>query len=194
MNKEIDSICNQIGWLERHLFELNFIESPFPDVEKATATIGLMNDVAPQFFIMTRYLLIDAIYMSIARLLDPMNQNGHINLSLETIISKHTPVVEKQLALNRLQEIRSRFEDGRIIRNRLLAHPDHRTVLNYPNSIAPISLEELGQICVEIVILVQTYIPNHSLPNVHPRLDRNWHGIKMLVGRLKSTMNDSDGH
>ena len=163
MNAEIDSICNQIAWLERHLFELNFIESPFPDVKKATETIALMNDVAPQFFIMTRYLLTDAIYMNLARLLDPMNQNGHINLSLETIISNHTPGLEQQAALSKLQEIRTRFENGRIIRNKLLAHPDRPTVLNYPNSIDPIPLEELGRICVDITILVQTYIPNHSL-------------------------------
>lgn len=191
MNEDIDSICNQIAWLERYLFELRFIESPSPDVQKTTTTIALMNKVAPQFFIMTRGLLIDAIYMNIARLLDQMNLYGHNNLSLETIISKHTLDPQKGMALAKLQEIRVRFENGRIIRNKLLAHPDHTTILNYPNSIDPIPLKELGQICFDIIILVQSHIPNHSLPKVHPKLDNNWLGIKALIDNLKSATNKS---
>ncbi len=183
--REIDQICIQIAWLERFLYELDCIsQQPLPEMNAHLIT---MRQNAPQFFGMLRYLLVDTIYITIARLLDPPAQRQNTNLTIETIINNNLmDPQERNLALIKLGEIRSLFQNGREIRNKIIAHPDYQTVYNYPTGLKPIPIDDLQKIGVEIHLLVNTYFSSTKLPQVLPQNDTSWDGVRKVLELLGS--------
>ncbi len=70
---ELNVICNQVAWLERYMYELDCLsQQPTPELSGDLEQI--INATAPHFFYMTRKLLVDIIYLGIAKLLDPAEQ------------------------------------------------------------------------------------------------------------------------
>ena len=182
--REIDKICIQIVWLGRFLYELDCIsQHPLPNMNGHLST---MNQTAPQFFGMLRYLLVDTIYLTISRLLDPPTQGSNTNLTIETIINNNLTDSQKSEALSKLAEIRSLFQNGKEIRNKIIAHPDYQAVYNYPTTLTPIPIQDLQNIAVEIRFLVETYFSSNQLPNVLPQNDTSWNGVKKVLELLGS--------
>lgn len=182
--REIDQICIQIAWLERFLYELDCIsQQPLPEMNGHLNTMG---QSAPQFFGMLRYLLVDTIYITIARLLDPPTQGRNTNLTIETIINNNLTDPQKSLALSNLDEVRSIFKNGREIRNKIIAHPDYQAVYNYPTTLTPIPIEDLQNIGVKIRLLVDNYFSSTQLPHVLPQNDTSWDGVKKVLELLRS--------
>jgi hypothetical protein len=180
--KEIDQICIQIAWLERYLFELDCIlPHPLPEMNRP---LEVMDRTAPHFFGMLSHLLIDNIYLTISRLLDPVQQGRNTNLTIETLINNNLSDPQKTSALSELSSIRVMFGNGREIRNKLIAHPDYQMVYGYPKNITPVPIDELNRIGVKTRLLVERHFSSPNLPQVHPKNDTSWHGVNEVLRRL----------
>ncbi|MHB8413796.1 MAG: AbiU2 domain-containing protein [Acidiferrobacteraceae bacterium] len=191
VSNEVDAVCNQIAWLEGYLYELDCL-SPQPTPELSEEIERTINSAAPHFFYMTRALLIDAIYLGIARLLDPARQGNNDNLTIQRVIESCTTAgtQEHTSALRHLSEARALFEPGREARNKILAHADYTTILNYPGSgiSLEIPMDVLGKIVMECRGIVTSVTSVNTLPTTHPRCDKKWHGVKTVIERLSTTI------
>jgi hypothetical protein len=179
---ELVVICNQIAWLERYAYELDCV-SPQPTPE-LSGKFDVANTLAPQFIFMFRGLLIDAIYLGIARLLDEDVQGPHQNLSMKRMLAAHP---NHQGAQQKLEEAVSLFADGRKVRNKLISHADYDSAMNYPASVISLSpdIETIHKVIYKLEEIVQGF-PNHTLPS-HPRMQTStWLGVNTILDNLST--------
>lgn len=189
---ELSIICNQIAWLQRYAYELDYLsQKPTPelsgDIEK------IISATAPQFFKMAEMLLVNEIYLGIAKLLDPERQGNNINLTLKKVIKSFTAENSSQRvsAVNKLNKVKHDFSTGSFVRNKLLAHIDYNTALNYESIIDSNhdSTENLQLIIYNICSIVEEISPNaNTLPKILPKNDDKWLGIKAVIDRLRQTV------
>jgi hypothetical protein len=183
-SKEQELICSQIAWVERYLYELDWLSPPTPNFSERVAKA---NRVAPQFFFMLRGLLTDAIYLGIARLLDPPEQGTNENLSIQRVINSETSSgsPERTKSQSQLDEVIKVFSSGRDIRNKILAHADCKLVMDYQNSVETnsIPIKTLGEIVEKIKSILKIIYPNNTLPP-HPHDQKDWLGVDTILNIL----------
>jgi hypothetical protein len=123
--------------------------------------IEVLNWAASGFFALLDGILLDAVMLAIARLTDPPKSAGKYNACLARLIEMLEPSAEKAFAdglQSKLEQLQEHCEPVRQIRNRVLAHRDLDTVLQYhPDPLPGISqayidkvLEEIGQLLGDI--------------------------------------------
>ena len=118
------------------------------------ATIELMNESGRPFFHLIQQLIQHEIYLGIARLTDPANTRGRVNISLAALIEQirlngHEEAAEK--LTRRLTQLMERVEPIREQRNRILAHSDLQDTLTLRNEGLPgVAKAELDEIIEEI--------------------------------------------
>jgi hypothetical protein len=180
VNPELEAICNQIAWLERYCYERDCIsQQPIPELSSEEFENAYR--IAPQFINMLRDLLTDAIYFGIARLLDDAGQGQHQNLCMRRILATHP---NQRALTTKLDKADTLFANGHCARNKLLAHADLNSVLEYPNSADSMSIDirTLGEIIRELREIVQCF-PENTLPP-HPRRQNGWLGVAAILDNL----------
>ena len=105
--------------------------------------IEVLNWAAPSFFGLLDGILRHNVFMGIARLTDPPATSGHQNASLRTLLnalrSALTPSMFSDLDRN-LADLERYCKPIRDVRDRLIAHDDLATALDYhPDPLAGIS-------------------------------------------------------
>ena len=173
------------------MYELDCLsQKPTPELSGDLEQI--ISATAPDFFNLVKFLLVDEIYMGIARLLDPADQGTNINLTLETIIKSSTSANSHQRisAMDQLQKVKGMFSQGSTVRNKLLAHRDYKTSLNYSNEIKAIQVDPdtIGKIIVCIDNIIRKIAPQHTLPDTIPKYDEKWLGAKLVIDHLRNTV------
>jgi len=96
--------------------------------------VELLNWVASSFFGLLDGILRHNIVLTIARLTDPPRSAGKDNASLARLVDMLTPFTEPVLVdelRSELEDLQAHCEPLRQIRNRLLAHDDLATALQY---------------------------------------------------------------
>jgi hypothetical protein len=190
-SEELDVICNQVAWLERYMYELDCLsQQPTPELSGNLEQI--INATAPHFFYMTRSLLVDTIYMGIAKLLDPAEQGKNNNLTLETIVISFTSVGSPQRASaeRRLLNVRGMFSPGLVARNKILAHTDYDCSMDYNNSVIKMNLDQdvIGSVIVKLRRIIEEVAPANKLPTILPKHDKHWLGARDIIDRLRPTV------
>ena len=181
MNPELKAICNQIAWLERYCYELDCIsQQPIPELSSE----GFENAcrIAPHFINMLRGLLTDAIYLGIARLLDKDVQGQHQNLCMKRILATHP---NQRALTTKLDKADTLFANGHCARNKLLAHADLNSVLEYPDSAYSMSIDipTFGKIIFKLREIVLCF-PENTLP-LHPCCQNDWLGVATILDNLR---------
>ena len=116
--------------------------------------IELLNRAASSFFGLLDGILRHDVMLSIARLTDPPRSLGKDNASLARLIDTLTPFVDGALVnelQSKLKNLQAHCEPVRQIRNRILAHNDLATSLNYhPDPLPGISRAYIEEVLEKI--------------------------------------------
>lgn len=188
---ELSVICNQVAWLQRYVYELDCL-SPQPTPKLSGDLEQIINATAPHFFYMTRMLLVNEIYLGIAKLLDQAEQRKNTNLTLETVITSFTTdnSPQRDCAMDRLEKVKDRFSLGAAARNKLLAHIDYNTALNYKTIIDSmhVNMDDMQSIIYDICLIIMKISPKNTLPTILPKHDDKWLGIKAVIDCLRQTV------
>jgi hypothetical protein len=195
VSEELNVICKQVALLERYMHEL-YCLSPQPTPELSGDLEKIISSTAPHFFNMVRMLLVDAIYLGIAKLLEPAEQ-GHgkskrSNLTLEKLITEYTSAGSSQQILSekRLKDLNDMFNQGFLVRNKILAHTDYNCSINYDDIIQGMTIDQdtLGRVVVKIRSIINGLQTPNTLPEKLPKHDNNWLGAMAIIDCLRPTV------
>jgi hypothetical protein len=198
---EFLSARNQIQWIERYLYELNaLLPQELPEHANSLGQPAMA--VAPHFFMMLADLLLDQAALGVARLLDAPEQgskkNPKVNLSMETVINAcgWLDAKKKETHIQKLKEIKNTPEAKAVsqVRNTPLAHGDYDTVIDYKGwaqrhreKLAESDKtwpEVVGAVALKLVDLLDECRPCGEPVLVHPRYDKNWKGVAVVLEHL----------
>jgi hypothetical protein len=116
--------------------------------------IELLNWAASTFFGLLDGILFHDVILAIARLMDPPRYRDYDRASLERLIEVLRPFLDTTMVdrlQERLQELRTLCQPIRDIRNRVLAHEDLATALNYhPDPLPGISRAYIEDVLEQI--------------------------------------------
>lgn len=202
------SARNQVQWIERYLYELNALLPQ--ELPEHADTLGQpAMTAAPHFFRMLADLLLDQATLGVARLLDPSEQGPmkrpKVNLSMGTVINtcdwlenKKDENGEPKLAtlICRLEKIKNTPEaqDVSQVRNTLLAHADYDTVVDYQKwaqryrekwaKSGKTGTEVVSNVARNLADLLNDCRPDDEPPFMHPRYDKTWRGVAVVLQHL----------
>jgi hypothetical protein len=125
----MDSLNDLIETFDNLLVNLNGEWRLHQDLFQVPEHYILFADSAPMIWHMLRDALIDSIFMSIARLLDPSTSCGKDNLSVSRIVRNMPSGVERDQIQRQYDELRGLYDSAlRHWRNRKLSHNDLKTI------------------------------------------------------------------
>lgn len=193
---EAEIICNQVRWLERYFYELNAIEL---EPEQHSENVLRMHTIVPHFTYMLQTILIDAIYLSISRLLDPEIQGCNTNMSIEMLVRKAKNSLIRENAENKLKQVRILFKNGKAARDKLLAHNDHKTALEY-HKVHKTSYNSdiISQFTVDIDAVVPKIVEIIHILRFDPilgdspMLQKEWLGVEVLMDSIQKLEQSKD--
>jgi hypothetical protein len=152
--------------------------------------IELLNWAASSFFGLLDGILLHDIVLAIARLMDPPRSFGHDNASLARLIDALGPKASPALVgslQEKLEDLQTLCQPIRDIRNRVLAHEDLATALNYH----PDPLPGISRAYIEGVLeRIRTFLnePEENFRGLTTRYEDPWSlaGGEALIRALES--------
>ena len=140
------------------------------------SNVELLNQSAPGFFSMCRYVLLRDILLGISRVTDPAQTGKKDNLSLERLANHIDQSTHSQLKAEIEQDLavaKDRCSFARESRNRVIAHNGLLAILHGPaNPLPEITkqkIEEALQIICEIMNKVKRYFVHTEHNGAHTR-------------------------
>lgn len=185
-SKEHEMVARQVSWARVYCLELSVLEQPKMPPDAHERIMRLRFESAPDFFDLVARLLKDALILTLASLLGPRQTAGEINLCVDYLIENERDPDVKANAANALSEIHESptYKEILAVRNRLLAHPDHSTVVDYDklaqDDFASLHISDLHTILEKAVGLVALLTRKSSSDFLVP----NWRGAGQLFDRL----------
>ena len=146
----MDSLNDLIETFDNLLADLNGAWRLHQELFQVPEHYILFADSAPMIWHMLRDALIDSVFMSIARLLDPPTSCGKDNPSVSRIVRNMPSGVERDQIQRQYDELRGLYDSAlRHWRNRKLSHNDLKTIKGM-STLPTISYTEISELIDKI--------------------------------------------
>lgn len=185
---EVEMIVRQISWLHVYCLELNCLEQPGMPKDKHQEVMTLRGE-APQFFQLVSSLLKDALILGLDNLLDTPQKKEKLQLTIEHIVNGLTNQIVQKKCQTKLKQIKSSksYREVKIARNHLIAHPNHKTLLQYDHMSAKKNFPNLTISDLEKLLRQTTDLAALALGKLPSEFwFPDWNGVCQLFNVLRA--------